>query len=322
MKAVAPARAHAPVPVSSSAMDDAKSGLRGAITRVTGFEVRRVRPQPQRRPERSPAPPASKPAQNGKHPRPRKPRRGDRLLSSPVFILSSVRSGSTLLRVLLDSHSELYAPHELHLRSLKVELSSKYVRQAMHGLGLNQRELEHLLWDRVLDRELKRQGKRYLVNKTPTDTLMWQRILACWPDARFIYLQRHPLAMVRSWHKARPYWTFEEATADAMKYMTAMEEARRTQPGLTVRYEDLTNDPAGETKRICDYIGVEWQPQMLQYGEVDHGSFRPGMGDWGETIKSGQVQAAKPLPDPDEVPHSLREIAAAWGYLHQTAPTA
>src|SRR6266516_3925186 len=37
--------------------------------------------------------------------------RGDRLLSAPVFVLSPLRSGSTLLRVLLNSHYQLYAPH-------------------------------------------------------------------------------------------------------------------------------------------------------------------------------------------------------------------
>src|SRR5215207_5047779 len=39
---------------------------------------------------------------------------GDRLLVAPAFVLSSVRSGSTLLRVLLATHSQIHAPHELH----------------------------------------------------------------------------------------------------------------------------------------------------------------------------------------------------------------
>jgi hypothetical protein len=40
----------------------------------------------------------------------------DRLLTGPTFVLSSVRSGSTLLRLILDSHPEICSPHELHLR--------------------------------------------------------------------------------------------------------------------------------------------------------------------------------------------------------------
>ena len=41
---------------------------------------------------------------------------GDRLLEPPVFVMCTLRSGSTLLRVLLDSHSQIHCPHELHLR--------------------------------------------------------------------------------------------------------------------------------------------------------------------------------------------------------------
>src|ERR1700759_5059782 len=43
-----------------------------------------------------------------------------RLLTAPVFVLSAPRSGSTLLRVILGSHSELYAPPELPLKHLGV----------------------------------------------------------------------------------------------------------------------------------------------------------------------------------------------------------
>src|SRR4051794_19870390 len=143
------------------------------MLRRVGYEVVRVR-----RP--GPAPSRAAPDQ------------GDRLLRAPVFMFSSVRSGSTLLRMILDSHSALHAPHELHLKDLKVEPAGEYVGKAMAELGLDQRELEHLLWDRVLHRELARSGKPTIVNKTPDDVLMWRRIAACWRDARFVFLLRHP----------------------------------------------------------------------------------------------------------------------------------
>ena len=49
-------------------------------------------------------------------------RSGDRLVAAPVFILCTLRSGSTLLRVLLNSHSQIHGPHELHLRYVSVTL--------------------------------------------------------------------------------------------------------------------------------------------------------------------------------------------------------
>jgi len=58
---------------------------------------------------------------------------GDRLLEAPAFVLCSVRSGSTLLRVLLDSHSQIHSPHEMHLRALRVKVRSRYADRAIDG---------------------------------------------------------------------------------------------------------------------------------------------------------------------------------------------
>jgi hypothetical protein len=48
----------------------------------------------------------------------------DRLVESPVIVLCTTRSGSTLLRCLLDAHPAVRAPHELHLADLHVRLGS------------------------------------------------------------------------------------------------------------------------------------------------------------------------------------------------------
>ena len=82
-----------------------------------------------------------------------------------------------------------------------------------------------------------------------------------------------------------------------------------------MRYEDLASDPAAETKRLCAFLDVEWEPGMLDYGAGDHGRYRRGIGDWNEKLKSGQVQPPPPPPPESEVPAALRPIAAAWGYL-------
>src|SRR5262245_16247053 len=85
----------------------------------------------------------------------------DRLLRAPIFVMSPVRSGSTLLRAVLNAHSQLHAPHELHVRRLTVDYGTKLAERAMTALGHNQADLEHLLWDRVLHRELVLSGKQY-----------------------------------------------------------------------------------------------------------------------------------------------------------------
>ncbi|MBD0843782.1 sulfotransferase family protein [Streptomyces sp. TRM68416] len=242
------------------------------------------------------------------------PRSAHRLVPDPVFVLSSVRSGSTLLRVLLNSHPRIRAPHEMHLRTLTVGLGKPYTKKAMSELDLDQRELEFLLWDRILHRELVRSGKQIIVDKTPGNAAVWERLHEGWPRARYIFLLRHPASMVDSLIAGRPDRDPEATVREVLGYVEAVEAARTALPGLTVRYEELTERPVEVTQEICAFLGVEWTPRMLDYRRVDHGPFVPFIGDWSDTIKSGRVQKARPLPDPADVPPALRDIARTWGY--------
>lgn len=236
----------------------------------------------------------------------------DRLVTSPVFLLSPTRSGSTLLRSILDSHSRICAPHELHLNRLKVEVPKKYARKSMAELGLSTLDLENLLWDRVLHRQLTMSRKSIIVDKTPHNVLSWQRVAAAWPRARYLYLLRHPASIARSHAEARPHVDWAHHVQVPLLYGRHIAEAREHLPGHLVRYEELVTDPEGTTRGICSWLGVRWERSMLDYGRFDHGTYRrQGTGDWSDNIKSGKIQ---PLRPPPPTPPALRELAEAWGY--------
>ncbi len=238
----------------------------------------------------------------------------DRLLEQPVFIMSTVRSGSTLLRVLLNAHSQIYAPHELHIRRLRVAATTSLAQRAMDMLGLNEADLEHLLWDRVLQRELLVSGKSILVDKTPSNAFAYARLQTVWPDARFIFLLRHPASIAESWSEVTAHkWSREEAIGDSMRYMRALERARKNVTGLTVRYEDLTADPAAVTQQICEYLGVPWEASMLEYGATAPQLVK-GVGDWSDSIRSGSVQAGRNVPEVVDIPPRLVPMSRKWGY--------
>ncbi|HVL96305.1 MAG TPA: sulfotransferase [Solirubrobacteraceae bacterium] len=276
-----------------------KRAVNATLQRLTGYQLRKAGAPVRRQP------PAS----------------GSRLLTRPAFVLCTVRSGSTLLRMLLDSHSQIHAPHEVHLRDFGVEVRSKYAERSLAEMRLDREELEHVLWDWMLHQELARAGKRLLVNKTPSDVFIADRLLECWPDARFIFLLRHPLAIARSRHELRPQDSAERNHEMVLRYADALEAARAKHPGLTVRYEELAADPARVTRELCAFLGVEWEERMLDYGRFEHGNLRAGLGDWKDRIRAGKVLPPAPLPAPDEVPADLRPIAAAWGYLPTSAPS-
>jgi Sulfotransferase family len=278
--------------------------MNGGLARLTGYELRRPGAESAaRRRRRTPG-----------------GQQGDRLLKAPAFVICSVRSGSTLLRVLLDSHSRIHSPQELHLRDLAVRVKTEYATKALAEIGLDDEQLRFLLWDRLLQRELAATGKDLLVNKTPNDVFIADSIARCWTDARFIYLLRHPGAIARSRQQTRPHDTPERNARMVLRYGNAIEQARAAHPGVTVRYEELTADPRGATKRLCAFLGVPWEARMLEYGRFDHGRMKPGLGDWKAKIKSGEVQAADPPPPIDEIDPSLHALCVAWGY--ESAPAA
>jgi len=216
--------------------------------------------------------------------------------------------------VILNSHSSVRAPHELHLRTLRVQVPKAFTEPAMTALGLDQRELEHLLWDRLLDRELRRSGKSVIVDKTPTNAFMWERIVECWPEARFIVLLRHPAAIVDSLARARPESSVDRVEREVLSYAQAVEAARTHLVAHIIRYETLVTSPAAVLLDVCEHLGVGWEPAILEYGEFDHGALRAGLGDWGEQIRSGRIHEARKLPTAALSCPELRALVGVWGY--------
>jgi hypothetical protein len=141
------------------------------------------------------------------------------------------------------------------------------------------------------------------------------RLALAWPDARFVFLLRHPYSIAQSWHDSAPdRRTMEQSIALTQRYVTALEKARKRHSGLTLRYEDLTEQPEREVRRVCAFLDVPWEPGMLDYGAFDHGRLTRGLGDWRRKIKSGTIQAPRALPATDEIPDELASACRAWNY--------
>lgn len=299
-RALAARRARSPIPVSVPPAVPPKVPAAGPPRARAGAKPKaRAAVTPRPRPA---ATPADRAANNF------------RLVPEPVFILSYMRSGSTLLRVVLNSHSKLCAPHEMHLSSVKVELKGQS-ESALGEIGFRARWIENLVWDRVLFDQLTRSGKPHIIDKTPGNSLWWRRIHKFWPDAKFIILYRHPVRVMESWERARPEIKRQRTIAQMLRFAKALERARNIHGGLVVRYEEFTRDPAKVSQEICEFIGVPWEPQMVAYGEQDHGNFVRGLGDWSEKIQSGAISPAPPDPKPEDVPDDLKEICRLMGYL-------
>jgi hypothetical protein len=225
-----------------------------------------------------------------------------------------------------------------------VKPTAPFAELAMRLLGLAPRELEHMLWDRILHRELARSAKKVIVEKDPRDLLQWRRFAEAWPQAHFIFIIRHPGAILASMRAAR---RGAQKRATALKEVPAggehadlytasvelaasnqvptlkllldrihlLDEARSHLGGLTIRYEDLVGDAKRVTREVCDFLDVPWDAQMLDYGAVDHGPLAWYEAASGDKITAGRIAPPRPVPAVADLPPQLLPACRAWGYL-------
>jgi Sulfotransferase family len=232
----------------------------------------------------------------------------------PVFVLCSGRSGSTLLRFLLDAHPDLACPPETRLPWLARQLATAWAviedappsadgkqadgKQADGADGaVSARVAEGLRrsLDPMMTSYLERRGKKRYCDKSlgaAQHAVLLQQI---WPGARFICLYRHPMDVIASGIEASPWglssYGFEpylgvppdnNVAALArywLDYTTSIvtAEERFTDRCLPVRYEDLVTDPDRQVDRLFEFIGAAAVPGIVDrcFGP-EHQRFGPG----------------------------------------------
>jgi hypothetical protein len=214
------------------------------------------------------------------------------------FIVARGRSGTTLLRAMLNSHPVLAIPGESHfpLQFLRREASFSgadgfRVEAYLKGLFAH---WAFRRWDldpdavRARFRETEphdlpqairltfacnseSEGKERYGDKTPSFLLALDELGRAFPEARFVHLIRdgRDVALsylstdfgVRSVEEAAVYWDrFVRAGRDS---------GRRLGPEryLEVRYEELVEEPDAVARRVCSFVGLPFVAEMLRYFE-------------------------------------------------------
>lgn len=272
------------------------------------------------------------------------------VIGPPVFVLCGARSGSTLLRFILDAHPDLACPPETNIPALCAELAT--VWSLIEGAPLSPERgvvppvipdsaitgIRHTV-DFMIGSYLARRGRKRFCDKSLGTARFTDLLLRVYPGARFLCLYRHPMDMIASGIEAGPWglrgYGFDPYIAaspgstvlalarywsdNAIAILTAEEQF----PGAChrIRYEDLVTDPEETAAEIFGFLGVPQMPEITTrcFNGV---SERSGPADYKiwytSRISQDSVGRGWTLPVaeiPDSVRRQVNEIAGRLGYI-------
>lgn len=219
----------------------------------------------------------------------------DRLL----FLISTPRSGSTLMQRMIGSHSEIFTHPEPHLMTPLAHLgyyqtvdkapydhinSAEAMRLFVEDLPRGEEDYLDALRayaDTLYGRMLEPSGKRYFLDKTPAYALVVDFLAQVYPAAKYVVLTRHPLAIFSSyansffdgdWHTAHEFNPIIE------RYVPTMARFLRERPApiTHVVYEDVVQSPEKYLAQIFDFLGLEDEPEAVNYGSRFDSKKGPG----------------------------------------------
>ena len=246
--------------------------------------------------------------------------------ASAAFILAPPRSGTTLLRVMLAGHSQLFAAPELQLLHFdtlgdrRAAFRGKYeawlegtVRVLMELNSIDADEAKGLM-EEFEDRNLTTNdfygvlqgwiGHRLLIDKTPSyalDPAALEHAESDFDKPKFIHLVRHPIAVIRSFEKMHmdQILLLNEHPYDARQlgelvwlrsHLNILEflEGIPEERQCRIKFESLVSDPKPEMERVCKALETHFMPELVEpYRDTDS---KMTTGLYPESTPMGDVQ--------------------------------
>ncbi len=193
-----------------------------------------------------------------------------------TFICGALRSGTTLLRLMIDGHPALSNPGEMDFlfEPPPVEGGSRDMKAYAREIALNRVFQKTALKvdaalgyeDQVRDfiRQLREPGKRLSINIHRH----FDRAPAIFPNARYVHLLRDPRDVAKSsigmgWagnvYHGVDHWIASERDFERLAALVS--------PGqvLRMKNEDLVKEPERELTKLCAFLGVAYDASMLSY---------------------------------------------------------
>jgi hypothetical protein len=219
----------------------------------------------------------------------------------PFFIIGSGRCGTTLLRKALFAHPKICIPPETYVFSECVQLFRTYrtlpwkvlvflvlSRLEYHpkfdAFNLSLRPLANELVSVPEDKRslalILDQFMRYYAqekgfsctkwgDKTPRNTWKLDDIHSVFPDAKYIHIIRHGADVVQSYLRTGLHVDLAYSAERWKKtvHLARSFGARHPDQYLEMRYEELVQNPLPFIKQTCEFLAVEYRPEMMEKPE-------------------------------------------------------
>jgi len=237
--------------------------------------------------------------------------------ASAFFVVGNDRSGTTMLRLMLDRSAEAAVPPEsMFLIDTAAARRSGNLTDAAEAARLLERIWEHprvrgwgltgpppsvpaglshgevyrFAVEAPFRAYASLAGKSRWGDKTPAYLHHVDALLAVWPDARVIVLVRDgrdvALSIMGLPFGPNNVWAAARSWAAGIR---RGQEAERRHPGqvLRLRYEDLVSDPKRELERACEFLGLAFTEEMLAIERTDAGKLAKGQEGWFTNVWAG-----------------------------------
>lgn len=182
----------------------------------------------------------------------------------PVFVTGLPRSGTTLVEQMIASHPDAASVGELELiPSLKQSLVS-----------LQSRDINRCAQAWLAAVPENKSGQARIVDKSISTGLHTGLAILMFPNARFVFLRRHPMDIYWSAYRemfgtnAITFTYTPQSLVRRIKFsehIMSLWQQRFPDRILTVRYEDVVSDTEAHTRNIIAHTGLEWSDDCLDF---------------------------------------------------------
>ncbi|MDD4881354.1 MAG: sulfotransferase, partial [Gallionellaceae bacterium] len=193
----------------------------------------------------------------------------------PILIVGTMRSGTTLTEQIISSHSAVAGAGEMDF----------WVRIGPSLTDTYDADMAAKLASAYLD--LMRQhskSARRITDKMPLNFLHLGAIHAVFPNAKIVHCRRHPIdaclsIYFQNFDDSQAFkWDLDSLVAFYEQYQRVMAHWRAVLPPGTLyelQYEALVEDFEGESRKLMDFLGLDWEPGQLEFYKHDSTVFTP-----------------------------------------------